>query len=133
LPRFKITIDHDRVPLHGVATGITRCLAIDHCWSGIDSFALHAIGKHDFAAVRNAVRIHRNMSGTQAYAVRRGALLLRIRGRPVNRDAGKDRLLPRENGGRKQQCNANGSNKSLHICLLRFPLFVRLAGETRFA
>jgi len=89
---FKKPVDHDGIELARRSSASTSGLAINHCRSGVDRGA-DAIGKNNFAPVRNSVRIDRAMSGTQTLP---GAGVVGALTRPITGNASKDRLLAGE-------------------------------------
>ena len=93
---FEKSVDHDGLELARSPSAQTRGFATNDRRSGIDRGA-DCIGKNNFAAVRNSLRIDGAMSGAQSPA---GTGEFRALTRPVTGHAGKDRLLARESGRR---------------------------------
>ena len=62
---FKKPVDHDGLELARRSSASTSGFAINHCRSGVDGGA-DAIGKNNFAPVRNSFRIDSAMSGAQS-------------------------------------------------------------------
>ena len=109
---FKKSIDDNRVSFERGPAGAPRGFAAHHRRTGIDG-QQGAIGKRDFAAVRNSARIDRAMAGPQARAgcgpvLPRPAIRTAASAGPIDRDAGQDglladRMLARRNAWRQEQ------------------------------
>src|SRR5207302_92677 len=103
---LKKFVDHDGASLAASASGPTRRLPISHCTSGVDRRKSRSVRQNHPASVRNSFWIDSAMADAQSRTgggcVLAGVAIGAVStARPVNRNSGKQRIVP---GKTTRQC-----------------------------